>query len=401
MTLAIHGGSRTRGKPFPARQPYGIEEHDAAARVMRSGLLSGFHGSAGPHFNGGPEVQAFERAWAEAYGYGHVITVNSWTAGLIACLKAVGVGPGDEVIVPAWTMSATATAVLFCGARPVFADVESVTYGVDYASVLDGLTERTRAVMAVHLFGQPAANMAALRYVALNAGAALIEDCAQSPGVRYEGEYVGAIGTIGGFSLTQTKHIHTGEGGVIVTNDDRLAEYCRRFRNHGENVSETWGGNFRLTELQAAIGSAQLPKLPGILAHRQWLAAHLTWRLRDVPGITPPLTRHGSEHAYFTYAMRFDSTVFGCSRRQFVEAVNAELGDDVLVEGYVEPLHRNPVYGANKYPLPLPVVERLQDSELVRCRMVREPLTEGDMDDIADAMLKVAAHVDTLATGAA
>jgi dTDP-4-amino-4,6-dideoxygalactose transaminase len=255
------------------------------------------------------------------------------------------------------------------------------------------ITPRTGAVVAVHLFGQPA-KLYLLGGVCALEQIPLIEDCAQAPGVRCGGPYVGGIGDIGGFSLTQTKHIHTGEGGVIVTNDDRLAEYCRRFRNHGENVSGTYGGNFRLTELQAAIGSAQLPKLAGIIAHRQRLAARLTSRLQEVPGITPPVTREGCEHAYFTYAIRYDDEMYGVRRRAFVDAVNAELGDRVLVEGYVEPLHRNPVYGQQHESLP--VVERLQDSELIRCRMVREPLTEADMDSIADAIEKVAANVDKL-----
>lgn len=395
MTLAINGADPLRTEPFPARNTYGTEEKEAALKILDSGKLSAFRGAPGPYFNGGPEVRAFEQDWCDRYGYEHAVTVNSWTTGLIACLKAVGVRQGDEVIVPPYTMSATATAVRFCGARVRFADISEHTFCIDPASVEAHLTRRTRAVVAVHLFGHPA-DMRALKELCERHGIALVEDGAQSPGVWCDGQPVGAIGDIGGFSLTQTKHIHTGEGGVIVTDNTALADYCRAYRNHGENLSPPGpiGGNYRLTELQAAMGRAQLPKLPPILDTRQRLAQRLSRRLRMVPGLTPPTVRDGCTHAYFTYPIRYDAQTTGVNRQTFVEAVNAECSARVLKEGYVEPLHYNPVYASGAQTLP--VVERMHETELVRCRMVREPLTEDDMDDIAEAIEKVAGNVDEL-----
>lgn len=371
---------------FPPRAPYGIEEEAAACNVLRSGMLSAFRGAAGEHFNGGHYVHSFEDDWRARFGYRHVVTVNSWTTGLVACLKAVGIGPGDEVIVPAYTMSATAAAVTLCGAEPVYADIEPDTFCIDPMSVVSVMTPKAKAIVAVHLFGQPA-DMDRLRELASQSGLALLEDCAQAPGVRHHGSHVGSLGDIGGFSLTQTKHIHTGEGGVIVTDDEALAEYCRRYRNHGENAgggSQVIGGNYRLTELQAAIGSAQLPKLAGILEHRQRLAARLTEAIRDLPGITPPIIREGCEHAWFTYSIRYDQRTTGLPRRAYVETVNDALGDRVLVSGYVRPLHQHPVIGTPG--VTLTVVQRMHDRELIRCRMVREPCTEEHMDRIAEAM---------------
>jgi len=433
-TLAILGGTPVRREPLPMRRTMGDEEKRAVMRVMDSDKLSGFFGSPGDGWLGGPEVRGFEDKWASRYGFRSAITVNSWTTGLMAAVGAIGISPGDEVIVSPYTMSASATAILFYGGIPIFADVDAQTYNITAETIRDKITPRTKAIMVVHIFGQ-AAEMDAIVTLAGQHDLKVIEDAAQAPGIKYRDRYVGAIGDIGGFSLNYHKHIHTGEGGVLVTNDPALATRCQLIRNHGENLVDfvgvdDWtnmiGSNYRLTELCAAIGNEQLDKLPGLLAHRQRLAEHLSRRLAAVPGITPPKVAEGSEHAYYLYPFTIDTGALGISRSAFVKAVNAEFPtaghweQTVLVEGYVQPLYLAPLYqrkialGRNGFPWQLnagetydyskgicPNVERLHDNDLVYTPMVREPLTIGEMDQLADAIEKVVAGARSIASHAA
>jgi len=428
--LAIHGGKPVRTTPFALRRTMGDAEKQAVIEVMDSDKLSEFFGSPGDQWLGGPQVKAFERKWAEGYGFAHAISVNSWTTGLQTAVGAIGIEPGDEVIVSPYTMSASATAILFYGGIPVFADVDPATCNISAETVRACITPRTKAILVVHIFGQ-AADMDPLMALAREHGLKVIEDAAQAPGVHYKGRPVGAIGDIGGFSLNYHKHIHTGEGGMLVTNDDALALRCRLIRNHAENFIESQGiedlgnligSNYRLTELQAAIGRVQLDRLPGYLAHRQRLAAHLSARLQGLPGITPPAVVPDAEHAYYVYPLRYDARATGVSRTRFVQAVAAELPkpghveQTVLTEGYVRPLYLAPLYqrkialGRHGFPWSVnpgvdyrydqglcPVAERLRDEELLLTPLVREPLTEHDMDDLAAAIAKVLAHADQLA----
>lgn len=419
---AILGGDKVRTRPFEARVTMGAEEKDAVAAVMDSDCLSAFIG--GPHemFLGGERVRAMEHAFAEYTGYRHAISVNSWTSGLVAAVGAAGVGPGDEVICSPYTMSASATCALFWGGIPIFADIDPETFCLDPASIEARITERTKAIVVVHLFGHPA-NMAAIGAIAKNHGLRVIEDAAQAPGVLYEGRQVGGLVDLGGYSLNFHKHIHTGEGGVIVTDDDDLAWRCQLIRNHGENcldgyegddISNLIGGNYRLTELQAAVGVEQLKRLPGHLETRQALAARLTERLRDVDGVYPPEVAEGCTHAYYTYPIRYDEEVVGIPRSLFARAVAAELPDPwgieatPLFEGYVRPLYLARTYqeriaiGSEGFPFNqnpgieyryekglCPVAERMHEEELLWSPLVREPLQAADMDDFASAIEKV------------
>jgi perosamine synthetase len=428
--LALHGGRPVRTTPFPARRTMGAEERAAVLQVMDSGVLSAFIGNAGPYFEGGEYVKKCEREWADYFGYKHAITVNSWTSGLVAAVGATGVGPGDEVITSPYTMSASATCALAYGAVPVFADVEPETFGLDPASVRACVTERTKAIVVVHLFGHPA-RMKELQAIADEFDLALIEDAAQSPGAEYMGRAVGALRDIGGFSLNYHKHIHCGEGGVLVTNDDELALRCQLIRNHGEAVVEgrgitrldnVIGWNFRLTELQAAIASAQLPKLQGHLERRRQLAARLSTVLAEIPGLTPPQTVSGCTHSFYVFPIRFDESVMGISRSTFVRAIHAELPKPYdaestpLSEGYVRPLYLQPIYqgrlgfGSEGFPFRIgrldssvsyesgicPVTERLHERELLLSTLVREPLEFDDIDAFAEAFIKVAANLEAL-----
>ena len=232
--LAINGGTPVITEPFPPYRSLGEEEIAAANRVLRSGVLSAFIGAPGTGFYGGPEVQALEREAAERFGVKHVVSVNSWTSGLVAAMGAIGLEPGDEVIVTPWTMVATATAILHWNAIPVFADIDPQTFNIDPNAVEAAITPRTRAIAAVDIFGQ-SADMPALRAIADRHDLKLVTDTAQAPGAFLNGVPAGTTADIGGFSLNYHKHIHCGEGGLLVTNDDRLAE---RFAID----SQSWGG---------------------------------------------------------------------------------------------------------------------------------------------------------------
>ena len=427
---AILGGTPVRSKPFAHRVTMGPSEQAAAREVLDSDVLSAFIGSAGKFFNGGTRVLEFEAAWTSKYGFKHAVSVNSWTAGLVTAIGACGIEPGDEIICPPFTMSASATCCLFYGGIPVFADIDPETFCIDPASIERCITPRTKAIMVVHLFGHPA-DMDAILAVARKYSLKVIEDAAQSPGVFYKGRPVGTIGDVGGFSLNFHKHIHTGEGGVIVTNDDRLANRCRLIRNHGENAMEGMsneemsnciGSNYRLTEIQAAIGTAQLAKLGGHLTTRSILVDHLRNRLLDLPGLRPQSHPIDSTHAYYLLPLHFDAQVAGMSRSQFVQAVLAELPKPegfegtALTEGYVKPLYLTPIYqkriaiGTKGFPFNLappgwpiyekgicPVTERMYEKELLLCPVVREPLTTTDMDDVADAITKVLENAASIA----
>ena len=432
-TLAILGGRPVREAPFPSRRTMGDAEKRAVLEVMDSDCISGFLGSPGEGAWGGPKVRQFEEIWADRFGYRHAVTVNSWTSGLTVAIASAGLGPGDEMICPPYTMSASSTAALFYGVVPVFADIDPRTFCLDPASVESRITPRTKAIMAVHLFGG-SADLDSLYQIADRHGLRVIEDAAQAPGTTWKGKYVGGMRDLGGFSLNYHKHIHTGEGGVIVTNDDDLALRAKLIRNHGENFIESLGlenltnivgGNYRLTELQAAIGIAQLARLDDILVTRRALASHLARRLSDIPGLTSAHEAPDTQHPYYVYPIRFDPEVIGLDRKTFIEAVSAELPkpgipeDIPLSGGYVKPLYLNPVYqkriaiGSRGFPFNYPgavapeygkglcpVAERMHESELMISFLVREPMTTKDIDDFADAMQKVVenAHLISRAT---
>ncbi len=427
--LAIKGGQRLREQPLPARRTMGEAEKQAVIEVMNSGELSGFFGSPGPQWLGGEKVKQFERKWADNYGYKHAISVNSWTTGLMTAVGAMGIEPGDEVIVSPYTMSASATAILFYGGIPVFADIDPETFNITAATIEPCITKRTKAIMVVHIFGQTAA-MDAIMVLARKYNLKVMEDGAQSPGIKYKGKPICSFGDIGGFSLNYHKHIHTGEGGMLVTNDDQVALRCQLIRNHGENLVEVQqiedltnmlGANYRLTELQAAIGIAQLDRLDSYVAHRQRLAAHFGKQLNGIPGLAPAKVAEGAEHAYYLYPVKYDASVTGISRKAFVQAVNAELPpvqvweQTGFTEGYVKPLYLAPLYqkkiaiGRTGFPWNTnlggdynyskgicPVVERMYEHELIYTPLIREPLTESDIDDFVAAIKKVLANPSDL-----
>lgn len=366
-------------KPFIGM---GEEEAQAAANVVRSGTISGFYGSPGPEFNGGPKVKEFESVWAKRFAVPYAISVNSATSGLLVALSAVGVKTDNEVIVPPLTMSATVAMPLAMGAKVVFADVEEATGCISVTAAKAALTPKTKAIIAVNLFGHPA-RLKELRQLSNKAGVFLIEDNAQGPLAKEGEHYAGTIGHIGVFSLNYHKHIHTGEGGMCVTHDAKLAERLRLIRNHGENADNIIGFNFRLTEIQAAIGLVQLGKLDDRLKFIHRAAHRLTAKLSDLPGLTPPVVRPNCQHAYYVWMARYDEKKTGISRAQLCQRLS-EAGVPVMA-GYVAPLYHLPIFN-NWYPQGLcPVAERLTGQEWIGLEMCRYNWTDQAIDQVTEA----------------
>jgi dTDP-4-amino-4,6-dideoxygalactose transaminase len=430
--LAILGGTSVRTLPFKGYRVIGDEEKLAVARVLDSGILSKFLGSWEPDFYGGPEIRAFEKEWAAYFGVKYAITVNSCTSGIQCAVAAIGIGPGDEVIVSPYTMVASVTPPLLYGAIPVFADVEPKGFCLDVDSIEKRITPRTKAIIVASIFGQPF-DADPIMALARKHGLKVIEDCAQSPGAMYKGRYAGTLADIGIFSLNYHKHIHTGEGGVIVTNDDALAERLQLVRNHAEavvgpkgvaDITNMVGYNFRMTEIEAAIGRCQLRKLKGLVEERSKNCEYLAERIGKLPGIEAPPVREGCTHVYYVQPFLFHEEVVGVSRDSFVDAVVAELPPIELREsegvrlftGGARPIYLLPLFqkriaiGSKGWPFTsseyigtlsyekgiCPVVERLFEKEMILHELMRPPATTEDLDDVVMAFYKVYAHRDEL-----
>lgn len=432
--LALLGGSpvREQGNLFPAYNTIGEEEKRAVARVMDSGMLSAYFGSWVPNFYGGPEVQAFEREWAKKFGVKHAVAMNSATSGLIAAVGAVGIEPGDEVIVSPCSMIVSATAPLWYGAVPVFADIEPEYFCLDPRSVEKAITPRTKAILVVDICGQ-SHDADAINNIAKKHGLKVIADTAQSPGAQYKGRYAGTLSDIGVYSLNYHKHIHTGEGTLVVTNDDRLAERLQLIRNHAESVvgdkgvtdiTNMIGQNLRMIELQAAIGREQLKKLDSLIEARQRNCSYLEKCLQDLRGIRPAPVRPDASHVYYVHPFLFDEQEVGVSRDAFVKAVGAELpesgsrrGEGALITAkfarplYLFPLFQQKIAFGNKgYPFisPLyggeahyenglcPVAERLYEGERFIHEIMWPSMSTKDLDDVAEAFHKVYRYRDEL-----
>lgn len=426
--LAINGGTPVRTKLFPAYNTIGSEEKEAVQKVLDSGNLSQFLGTWSTDFLGGPTVRKLEENWCNALGVNHAISVNSNTSGLFAAIGALGIQPGDEVIVSPYTMSASAIAPMVYGGVPVFADIDPDTFCLDPKSIEKVITPRTKAILVVHIFGHPA-DMDAIMAIAKKFKLAVIEDCAQAPMGKYKGMYVGTIGDIGVFSLNYHKHIHTGEGGIITTNNASLAERIQLIRNHGENVVEAKGVtditnmigfNYRMTEVEAAIGIEQLKKLPRLLEERLHNAKFLHECLGNLKGLSsPPWVESGSVHTFYVQPVLYNENALGVHRNKFVNAVKAEIPSAVLREtapliggGYVKPLYLQPIYqqrvgkcsfncthytGEVSYNKGIcPVTERMHFSELITHEYMRPGMTQQDLDDVVRAFEKVSITIHEL-----
>src|SRR3989344_4814971 len=328
--LAIKGGKpvREQSDVFPAYNTIGEEETEAVLRVMKTGALSKYIGGWCPQFFGGPEIQAFEKEWATKFGVKHAVAMNSASSGLIAALGAIGIEPGDEVIVSPYSMCISATAPLFYGAVPVFADIEPEYFCLDPKSVETAITPRTKAIVVVDLFGG-VHDADAIMAIAKKHNLIVIEDAAQAPGALYKGRKAGTLSHIGVYSLNYHKHIHTGEGTLVVTDDDALFERLQLIRNHAEavvkgkgvsNLSNMVGYNFRMTELEAAIGREQLQKLDRLIGERQKNCAYIAERCRDMPWFRPARIRESCTSVFYQHPFLYDEDAVGVPRQRFIEA---------------------------------------------------------------------------------
>lgn len=425
--LAINGGNKVRTKLFPAYRVIGKEEEEAVVNVLRSGILSKYLGCWSDDFYGGPQVQALEREWAEYYGVKHAISVNSATSALYCAVGSIGLAPGDEVIVSPYTMCASATAPLIYNAVPVFADIEYDYYCLAPEDIEQKITDKTRAIIVVDILGLPY-DAKRINEIAKRHGLYVIEDNAQGPLALYNGKFAGTLGDVGIFSLNYHKHIHCGEGGILVTNNDELADRLRLIRNHAEavvekkgvtNLNNMIGFNMRMTEIEAAITREQLKKVKWLVEERRRNVAYLEKNLKDIPFLTMPKVRKGCEHSYYIHALKYNEDKAGVTRERFVEALQAELMPIELREaegvklslGYMQPLYHQPIfrqktaYGNTTYPFSetidykegcCPICEKVCYSETVFHELMRPFMSKDDLDDVLDAFYKVAENLNEL-----
>ena len=420
--LALLGGEKLINQPFNKYNSIGIEEKLAVSKVMDTGILSKFVGAWGGDFDGGPYVKKLEEEAKTFFNVKHAISVNSWTSGLIAAVGALGIEPGDEIILSPWTMSATAMAILHWNAVPVFADIESETFCINPISVQQKITEKTKAIIAIDIFGH-SANMDALMSIAKKNNLKIISDTAQAPGAFYHGKYAGTLADIGGFSLNYHKHIHCGEGGILVTNNDLYAERLKLIRNHGESVvkdkgttdiTNIIGFNFRLGEIESAISIEQLKKLKKIVERRQQIALHLSEGLKGLDGLRLPITKSDCTHVYYMYPLLLNRTIIKVDKQIINKALQAE-GLQGLSDKY-QNIHLLPIFqqkhafGTRSFPWALredgfsynyqkgicPVAEEFQDHTYMGFAMCMHEMTDNEIELTINVFKKVWNNLDKL-----
>jgi dTDP-4-amino-4,6-dideoxygalactose transaminase len=348
-----------------AKPLIGDEEKQAVLEVLDSGQLAQ-----------GPRTEAFERAFAEYIGTKHAVAVVNGTAALIVALQAHGIGPGDEVITSPFSFIATATSIIACGATPVFADVDAFDLNLDPEKVDELITERTKAIMPVHLFGHPA-RMAEFEELCEDNGLALIEDAAQAHGAESEGRRAGSFGT-GCFSFYPTKNMTSGEGGIITTDDDEVARQARIIRNHGQErryYHEHFGLNWRMTDLTAAIGLVQLGRLESWnearIANAEALAGRIT-------AVETPRVRPGDRHVFHQFTVRVPRDRDGFQQRLLEAGVGTAIH-------YPVPIHRQPIMVKLGFgEADAPIAEAA--AETVLSLPVHPSLAPDDIAHIADAV---------------
>lgn len=319
-----------------------------AKRNVRKAVNSGWISSSGAF------VCEFERAFAQRYRVKHAVTVANGTAALHVALLALGIGKGDEVIVPAFTMAASWMAVMFTGAVPVFVDCELGTFNIDVSRIEEKITKKTKAIMPVHIYGHPC-DMKRILTIARTHDLYVIEDAAEAHGALYHGKLAGTLGDIGCFSFYGNKIITTGEGGMIVTNNRALADECRKLKDlhHSERrfIHDGIGFNYRMTNMQAAIGCGELAHLDEYVKKKQWMAGLYTKLLRGVPGISLPHTKKGVRNVYWMYAILVDKEVFGLGKDDLRTALKGRGIDtrDFFYSPEDQPVLR-PIIKRGRYP---------------------------------------------------
>ncbi len=315
-----------------AKPILGKEEEVALREVLQSGNLVQ-----------GQKVKQFEEEFAHYLGVKHAIAVANGTIALDLALKTLGVTAGDEVITPAFSFIASSNCILYQGAEPVFADIEPRTYNINPKDVTEKITDKTKAIIAVHLYGQPA-EMRRLKEIAEDHQILLLEDAAQAHGATYRGRKAGSLGDMGCFSFYATKNMTTGEGGMITTNSHQLAKKARLLRDHGQSrkyLHTTLGYNYRMTEITAVLGITQLKKLDSFNRKREHNAAILSEGIQEIPGLTPPYIKENVTHAFHQYVIRVEEE-YPLDRNQLTEHLR-ERGVEAAVH-YPMPIYKQPLY---------------------------------------------------------
>jgi dTDP-4-amino-4,6-dideoxygalactose transaminase len=385
ISLAIHDGKPVRIKAWPSWPIWDEQERAAFERVLESGHWSQWESE---------EVQRFERAFASVHDCEYGICICNGSLAVEVTLRAVGVEPGDEVIVPGYDFLTSAASVAALNAIPVFVDVQPDTYCIDPRQIETAITPKTKAIIAVHIAGC-LADMDAILSVAQKHGIAVIEDAAQAHGSEWRGRKVGSFGHLGCFSFSSSKLMTCGEGGIITTNDAKLAQLCSAIVNRGTPWGESerllMANQCRITAFQAALLSAQLERLDQQTLHRERNALYLSEQLAKIPGIRPMVrdarvTRHG----FLFYTFRYDSAAFdGAERSFFIKALSAESipcspGHPAVFKPPVLPSH------FTRYRLmDCPVSLRASEREAVRLHQALFLGERSDMDDIARAVQKL------------
>ena len=362
-------------RQFKRYNTIGKEEIIAANKVLKTGILSKFLASSGQNFFGGPQVNKFEKSIKKFFKVKYAITVNSWTSGLIACVGALDVEPGDEIIVTTWSMCASATAILHWNCVPVFVDIDPETYNIDPESIKKKITKKTKAIMTVDIFGQ-SCDILKIMKIAKENNLKVISDSAQSIGSKVGKKYSGTLADIGGYSLNYHKHINTGEGGIIVTNNKKLYERSCLIRNHAEaaikknnikNLSNMIGYNFRLGEIECAIGIEQLKKLNRLIKKRIKLVEILNRELIKLKYLKTPKTLKKNSHVYYLYPLTLETDKLNIKRSTIISNLK-KLGVPGLIEGYVN-IHELPnykkkiAYGTRHFPWKLNKDDKKNNSD--------------------------------------
>jgi perosamine synthetase len=397
--LAIEGGTPVRTRPFPSRAPYGEREVELVTEAIRSQNL--FRGAM---------VQRFEAEFGRLYDAKYSVASTSGTASIHVAIGTINPEPGDEIITAPITDGGSVVPIIYQNCLPIFADVDS-TYNMDPRDVERKITARTRAILLVHLFGNPC-DMDAMMEIAHRHNLPVIEDCSQAHLTEYKGRRLGGFGDIACFSLQQSKHLTTGDGGVTLTNRDDLQRRMRLFRDKGWTTEPGWGRksyeflapNYRMTELQAAVGLAQIEKVESVVQRRHELGSLLTELIRDAPGVRPAPVTPGGKHTYWAYSF----PVLEGSADDFAAALKAE-GIPAGARYTVEPIYRcmdalsqKKTFGASGHPFdgchgarPIEYPRGLcpqAEAELDRIvgMTIHEGFTEADIRDIGTAICKVA-----------
>ena len=394
---AIEGGKPIREKPISAFPKFSEDEINAVIEVLKSGKLTMLVGEV---------TRKFEDEFAKIHGVKHAIAVSNGTVALHVALRALGIGPGDEVITSPFTFVASASSILHQNAIPIFADIDRETFNIDPASIEERITDKTKAIIAVHLCGHPA-EMDEIMKIAREHNLAVIEDCAQAIGAKYKGKIVGSIGDINAFSFYLSKNITTGEGGMVLTDNDELAEKAKLIRHHGEPEWYKYillGYNYRMTELQAAIGLAQLKKLEKLNERRREIAKIYFDELEDLSALQLPIEKPYVNHVWHIYNVLIDLDKVRKNRDEIVKAIKAE---NVWVSIcyptvlYLEPLFQEKIGHGKGCPWTCPFYGReikyekglCPNAEWVSERVFTLPtqpsLSDDDAIDIARATKKV------------